>query len=122
LRPRDGWGTSVASVPDRVVRFTEQFFSRLDWLLPEERGSDGTPSITDFIVHELPRVRDRLASDYLEHTLATDDPDVRVWVGAGILVHRFIVYTGVEGEDVEVFWITIERFAGDDHDPGPHWE
>jgi hypothetical protein len=109
-------------VPDRVVRFTEQFFNRLDWLLPEERGSDGTPSITDFIVHELPRVRDRLASDYIEHTLPTDDADVRVWIGAGILVHRFIVYTAVEGGDVEVFWITIEHVDDDDRDPDEPWE
>jgi hypothetical protein len=26
----DGWATSAANVPDRVVRFTEQFFKRLD--------------------------------------------------------------------------------------------
>ena len=103
-------------MPDRIVRFTEQFFNRLDWLLPEERDSEGTPSITDFIVHELPRVRDRLASDYIGHTLATDDPDVRVWIGAGILVHRFIVYTGLDGDDIEAFWITIELLADEEHD------
>jgi hypothetical protein len=48
-------------VPDRTVRFTEQFFDRLDELLPEQRASDGTPSITDFLLLDLPAIRDRLA-------------------------------------------------------------
>jgi hypothetical protein len=37
-------------VPERQVRFTEQFFDRLDTLLPSERGTDGTPSVTDFLL------------------------------------------------------------------------
>jgi hypothetical protein len=50
-------------VTERQVRFTEQFFERLDSLLPTERGADGTPSVTDFLLLDLPAVRDRLASD-----------------------------------------------------------
>jgi hypothetical protein len=104
-------------VPDRIVRFTEQFFDQLELLLPSERGYDGTPSITDFVVHELPRVRDRLASGYEAHTLETDDPEVRVWMGAGVLVHRFTVYAALEANDVEAFWITIELRSDGDFGP-----
>ena len=63
-----------------------------------------------------------LASDYFNHTLATDDPDVRVWIGAGTLVHRFTVYVWLEGDDIDVFWITIELVADEEHDPDAHWE
>jgi hypothetical protein len=48
-------------VTERSVRFTEGFFDRLEELLPTERGADGTPSITDFLVFEIPGLRDRLA-------------------------------------------------------------
>lgn len=93
---------------ERQIRLIEQFFERLEWLLPEERGTDGTPSITDFLVHDLPNVRDRLAEDYERNTLATGDPDVRVYIGVGALVSRFAIYTALEGDDVEAFWLTIE--------------
>ena len=78
---------------ERVVRFTEQFFRRLEWLLPEDRSPDGTPSITDLLLYDLPRVRDRLAADYERNTLATDDTEVRVYIGAGALVSRFAIFT-----------------------------
>ena len=32
----------------RRVHFSDEFFGRLDALLPEERGADGTPSVSDF--------------------------------------------------------------------------
>lgn len=94
---------------DRVVRFTEEFFNRLDELLPEERGPDGTPSVTDFVLHDLPAVRDRLAGDYLHWTLPSNDPDVRVYIGAGLLVHRFAIFVYLEGDSVEVIGLAIER-------------
>jgi hypothetical protein len=95
-------------VTERQVRFTEQFFDRIDALLPSERGADGTPSVTDFLLLDLPAVRDRLAADYESNTLATDDPDVRVYVGSGILVTRFAIYTALEADIVEAFWLTID--------------
>ena len=48
---------------DRVVRFTDSFFARLDQLLREERSTDGKPSVTDFLVFDLPRVHDKLSRD-----------------------------------------------------------
>ena len=55
--------SNAASVTERQIRFTEQFFDQLDLLLPSERGADGTPSITDFLLIDLPRVRDQPAID-----------------------------------------------------------
>ena len=48
----------------RQVRVDPTFFDRLDELLAPERGSDGTPSTTDFLLHDLPVVIDLLAEDY----------------------------------------------------------
>ena len=49
---------------DRLVRFTESFFEDLDDQLPEERSASGAPSATDFLLYDLPRLRDALASGY----------------------------------------------------------
>ena len=46
-------------------------------------------------------------------TLATDDPDVRVYIGSGVLVNRFAIYTVLEAEVVEAFWLTIDLHRGD---------
>jgi hypothetical protein len=105
-------GSSVARVPERQVRFTEQFFNRLDVLLPSERGIDGTPSITDFLLLDLPRVRDRLVWDYQGNTLATEDPDVRVYIGAGLLVSRYAIFVAEEGDAIEAFWVSIDFDSG----------
>lgn len=111
--PHKRSASNVASVPERQVRFTEQFFDRIDTLLPGERSADGTPSVTDFLLFDLPAVRDRLAANYDENTLATDDPDVRVYIGSGVLVNRFAIYTVLEAEVVEAFWLTIDLHRGD---------
>jgi hypothetical protein len=95
-------------VPERQVRFTEQFFDRLELLFPTERGVDGTPSVTDFLLLELPAVRDRLATNFAGSTLATDDPDIRVFIGAGILVSRFAIFAVLDEDIVEAFWIVID--------------
>jgi hypothetical protein len=58
-------------VAERVVRFTEQSFDRLEAFLPEERGPDGSPSLTDFLLLDLPVIRDRLAADYEGVTMGT---------------------------------------------------
>jgi hypothetical protein len=101
-------------VTERQVRFTEQFFERLDSLLPTERGADGTPSVTDFLLLDLPAVRDRLASDLEANTLATDDADVRIYIGAGVLVKRFAIFAVLDGDIVEAFWIMMDVAPDDD--------
>lgn len=99
---------------DREVRFTERFFDRLDLLLPAERGADGSPSVTDFVVFDLPAVRDDLARDFEGRTMLTDDPEVRVYIGTGVLVGAFAVYVVLEGSVVEAFWLTIDRDLRDE--------
>ena len=37
---------------DRLVRFLESFFDDLDRQLPPDRGADGTPSATDFLLYD----------------------------------------------------------------------
>ena len=56
---------------ERSVRLTEGLFDRLEELLPAERGADGTPSITDFLVFEIPGLRDGLAADAIGLTTST---------------------------------------------------
>jgi len=94
--------------PDRVVRFTEQFFSRLELLLPEERSAEGAPSITDSLVFDLPGVHGKLAHDVYRQTLATGEHDIRVYIGFGAMVSTFAVYVRVSGDGaVEAFWLSL---------------
>jgi hypothetical protein len=48
----------------RIVRVVQEFFDRLDDLLPAERSATGAPSTTDFLLHDLPPVIDVLALNY----------------------------------------------------------
>lgn len=50
----------------RVVRVTAFFFEQLDEQLAPERGDDGQPSATDFLVMELPAVVERFATRFEE--------------------------------------------------------
>ncbi len=94
---------------ERIVRFSEQFFARLESLLPDERGDDGAPSLTDIMMLELPAIRDRLAADFDGVTMQTPDPDVRVHLTQGVLVRHLAVYAALdEAGSVEVFWLDIE--------------
>ncbi len=97
-------------MPDSRVRFTEQFFNRLDSLLSEERSASGEPSVTDFIVHELPRIRDRLAEDFEVNTMGTPDPQVRAYMAGGVLFPTIAVYASVDDDgDIHAFWLSIDR-------------
>lgn len=93
---------------ERRVRFTEGSFERLDLLLPQERGADGTPSVTDFIAFEVPAIRDRLAANAMVVTLPIGSPVVRVSVTSGVLVSRIAVYAHVSARDVEVFDLDLD--------------
>lgn len=93
---------------ERRVRFTEEFFDRLDELLPEERSADGTPSATDFLVFELPSIRDRLAADALDATLMTERSSVRISITSGVLVDRIALYMLVGSTEVVVFYLDLD--------------
>ena len=102
----------------RRVRVSQTFFDRLDEHLPEGRGGEGSPSSTDFLLHDMPTVIDRLALAYESSTAAlTDGFDVRVLVTAGVLVDFMAVYvTLAEDGDVEIIYLEIERTELDDAD------
>lgn len=94
---------------ERQVRFTDQFFDRLDELLPFERDDSGAPSVTDFLVLEAPRLRDRLAADYEGSTMPTEDPDVRVAVATGAIIPFVALYGYLAGDGaVEVLWLSLD--------------
>ena len=50
----------------RVVRVTDAFFEQLDLHFGSERGDQGEPSATDFIVLELPAIVERFAVSFDE--------------------------------------------------------
>jgi hypothetical protein len=98
----------------RLVRVAPSFFERLDELLPGERSATGTPSATDFLLHDLPTILDRLAEDYESATLAVPSlPGVRVLIAAGALVPTFAVYTVVAADEaVEVIHLELDDIPG----------
>ena len=93
---------------DRIVRFTEQFFDRLEELLPTERGRDGTPSITDFISFEIAPIRDGLARDAIGATAPTGNPDVRALICTGVLIPAILAYVAVDEFVAEVYWLSLD--------------
>ena len=109
LRPHGTLRSGSSLTTNRIVRFTEEFFDQLDVLLPEERGADGRPSVTDFMVFEAPTIGDKLGRDYEGETLSTDDAVVRVYVGNGVLVRQVAVFARLEHDDsVAAFWLSLD--------------
>lgn len=77
----------------RQVRVSEAFFVQLDSQLGPDRGPEGHPSATDFLVLELPVVVERLATD-LEGLpeIVEGFPGGRMFISGGLLVRAFAVY------------------------------
>lgn len=94
----------------RQVRVAESFFDRLDELLPPERTAEGTPSATDFLLHDLPPVIDQLATRFEDVTLPAGDAGVRVLITTGILIPRIAVYAELVADGaVELFWLEVDN-------------
>lgn len=93
----------------REVRVADQFFERLDELLPTRRTIDGLPSGTDFLLHDIPSVIDRLAEDFESATIPSGyDEGTRVLVATGLLVTYFVVYATIIADgSVEVFYLDL---------------
>ena len=98
---------------DRLVRFLPQFFDELDNQLPEERHPDGAPSAADFLIYDLPRIRDRLASDFEGSTLKVLGAEpLRVLIGSCTLVNAVAIYAYLDSDDaVAVIAIDIQLRA-----------
>ena len=94
----------------REVRVTDQFFDRLDDLLPSERSVDGQPSTTDSLPHEIPSVIELLASNFEQVTIpVVSGSDVRALITAGVFgeVLAFYVVLAADGW-VEVRYLDID--------------
>ena len=103
-------------MPDRIVRFLHSFFDDLDGQLPAERSTGGDPSATDFLLYELPRLRDQLASDFVGNTLSLPGlAPVRLMIAAGALVHSVALYAYLDAnDDVAVVALDVELRNGDE--------
>ena len=64
-------------------------------------GNTGTPSITDFLVLEVPGIRDGLAADVVWLTRPTPIEGVRVYINGGVLVPAVLLYMFVDDLEVE---------------------
>ena len=95
----------------RPVRVSAAFFRRLDELLPSQRTATGGPSATDFLLHDMPRIIDRLAADFEEATLPVDEePRVRMLIASGSLVAFVVVYATIAADGaVEILELELER-------------
>ncbi len=101
---------------DRIVRFLPSFFDDLDSHLPVERSPGGEPSATDFLLYELPRLRDQLASDFVGNTLAFPGlAPLRMMIATGTLVHSVAIYAYIDAnDDVVVVALDIALHTGDE--------
>jgi hypothetical protein len=104
-------------VPDRVVRFTDEFFRELDLLLSDDRTDDGAPSRIDFLLYDLPRLRDQLAKDFEGSTLpAVGSEPMRVLVTSGLLVARVALYAQLAADAgvIEVLGVDLDMWPPPD--------
>lgn len=92
----------------REVRVAESFFEELDVQLGQERGPNGEPSATDFLVFNLPSVVERFATGFegLPQVMA-GSPTARMYIGTSALLREFVVH-GLELEDGIVTLVGIE--------------
>ncbi len=95
----------------REVRVADSFFARLDEQLGNERGADGKPSATDFIVIDLPTVVEQFAVGFDDLAEAIPGvPSLRMFVGTGALVHAYVVQgIQISGDIIELVAIDIEQ-------------
>lgn len=103
-------------MPDRIIRFLPSFFDDLDSQLPVERSTAGEPSATDFLLYELPRLRDQLASDFVGNTLSLPGlAPLRMLIATGTLVRSVAIYAYVDAnDDVAVVALDMALRTGDE--------
>ena len=97
-------------MPDRLVRFLPSFFEDLDRQLRAERGPTGTPSAVDFLLYDLPPIRDLLAADFDRHSTPVGKAgDLRVFLGIGTLVRGIAIYALAAGdEQIDVVGLELD--------------
>ncbi|MBL8776071.1 MAG: hypothetical protein JNK12_09075 [Acidimicrobiales bacterium] len=98
--------------PDRrPVRIAASFFDDLDAQFPPERGRNGAPSAHDFLVYELVRIVDQVASEW--DTLAeliAGRGEYRILTAVGILVPVFTVVGQLAADGaIELIQLEVDR-------------
>ena len=91
------------------VRVSDSFFEELEAQLGVERGPAGEPSVTDFMVMDLPAIVERFASgfDTLPEAIGGVS-SVRMFIGTATLVRAFVVHgVEVDGGIVELVGVEL---------------
>lgn len=84
----------------RRARVDQAFFEDLDRQLGSDRGPNGEPSSTDFIVIDLPPIVDEFAENFDALPMVFPDrPDYRVVIVGGVLVAAAVVIGQLMAED-----------------------
>lgn len=80
----------------REVRVADSFFVELDLQLGSERGPNGEPSATDFLVVDLPAIVEVFAAEFetLPETIG-GLASMRMFIATSTLVRAFVVH-GIE--------------------------
>lgn len=92
----------------RLVRATEAFFDHLDDQLGSERGSNGEPSATDFLVFDFPNVVEQFATNFDRLPEVVQGVSAsRMLLTSGLLVRAMVVY-GLLLDDESIDLIGIE--------------
>ena len=96
----------------RVVRVTDAFFEQLDDALGVDRGPNGEPSASDFIVLELPPIVERFATDFEGlPEIVEGVPAGRMLIASGVLEQADVAVFGLATSDTTIDLIgdAIER-------------
>lgn len=66
--------------------------------------------MTDFLLHEMPTIIDRLATDFEEATIpVATGSDVRVFLTAGVFVAHIAVYVAESSDgSIEIIWFDVD--------------
>lgn len=92
----------------REVRVAESFFAELDAQLGSERGANGQPSATDFIVVDLPVIVEVFATAFDDLPVAIEGlPSIRMFIGTAALVRALVVH-GVETSEGVIELVGVE--------------
>ncbi len=91
----------------RPVKVDDRFFELLDQQLGSERGPNGEPTATDFLLADLPPIAERFSTEFDELIQPIPGrPDYRSALSAGVLVPRILV-TGVLDADGGVTLLSV---------------
>jgi hypothetical protein len=94
-----------------VVRVIDVFFEQLDDALGVDRGPNGEPSASAFIVLELPPIVERFATDFDGlPEIVEGVPAGRMLITSGVLVRAVAVFgLAISDTTIDLIGVTIER-------------